>query len=57
MTEDEIKSKLDEEQVPATGFKFGAVMGKRLIDYGIMSSTSGSEEELELVATKPKRKS
>ena len=55
--EEEILAKLPEEPLPTTGFKFGGVMGKRLIDYGIMSSTSGSEEEIELTSkVKPKSK-
>ena len=33
------------EPVEKTGFKFGMVMGKRLIDYGIMSSSSDSADE------------
>ena len=52
MAEEDIMTKLPEEPVQKTGFKFGAVMGKRLVDYGIMSSSSGSEEED--VALKPK---
>lgn len=28
-----------------SGFKFGAVMGKRLVDYGLMSSSTDSEGE------------
>ena len=44
-TEEEIDAKLPLEPVEKTGFKFGAVMGKRLIDYGIMSSSTDSEQE------------
>ena len=43
--EDEIMAKYPEEPVQQSGFKFGAVMGSRLIDYGIMSSSSDSEDE------------
>ena len=44
-TDDEINTKLPLEPVQETGFKFGGVMGKRLVDYGIMSSSSDSEAE------------
>ena len=44
MTNEEIDAKLPLEPVPKTGFNFGAVMGKRLIDYGIMSSSTDSDE-------------
>ena len=44
-SEKEIDAKLPIEPVQKTGFQFGAVMGKRLIDYGIMSSSTDSEDE------------
>lgn len=57
MSEEDILAKLPEEPVPTTGFKFGGVMGKRLIDYGIMSSTSGSEEIEFMTMSSGQRKS
>ena len=48
--EDEIDAKLPLEPVEQSGFKFGAVMGKRLVDYGIMSSSSDSDEDEILLA-------
>lgn len=50
-TEDEINTKLPLEPVQETGFKFGGVMGKRLVDYGIMSSSSDSEAEDDSIIT------
>ena len=47
--EEDINAKLPMEPVPKTGFQFGAVMGKRLIDYGIMSSSTDSNAEDETV--------
>lgn len=49
LTTEEINNKLSDEPVQKTGFKFGGVMGSRLVDYGIMSSTSGSEDEADQV--------
>ena len=46
-TSEEIDAKLAEEPIQKSGFQFGAVMGKRLVDYGIMSSSSDSQEEVE----------
>ena len=45
MSEKDIDAKLPLEPVQKTGFQFGAVMGKRLIDYGIMSSSTDTEDE------------
>ena len=47
-TSDEINAKLPEEPIQKSGFQFGAVMGKRLIDYGILSSSSDSQQEDEV---------
>ena len=44
MTEEEINAKLSDEPVQKTGFKFSGVMGGRLVDYGIMSSSSSGDE-------------
>ena len=45
------------EPVPKTGFQFGAVMGKRLIDYGIMSSSTDSAAEDDTVILTKNNKS
>jgi len=44
MTAEEINAKLPDEPVQKTGFKFSGVMGGRLVDYGIMSSSSSGDE-------------
>ena len=44
-TDEEINAKLPEEPIQKSGFQFGAVMGKRLVDYGILSSSSDSQDE------------
>ena len=44
--EEEVLAKHPVEPVQESGFRFGTVMGKRLIDYGIMSSSTDSEEEV-----------
>ena len=46
MSEEDIDAKLPEEPLPQQGFKFGAIMGSRLIDYGIMSSSSDEDQPL-----------
>ena len=45
------------EPVPKTGFNFGSVMGKRLIDYGIMSSSTDSAAEDDTVILTKNNKS
>jgi len=56
-TDEDIDAKLPLEPVQKSGFKFGAVMGKRLVDYGIMSSSSDSEAEVEIVSLSRKKTS
>lgn len=56
-SEEDINAKLPLEPVPKTGFSFGAVMGKRLIDYGIMSSSTDSAAEDETIILTKKSKS